>query len=455
MGRAKETGRDGSEDLNILSDLVASARAKGADAADALLARGVSLAQTRRLGETELLEREEGQDLGLRVIVGHKQAIVSSTDLGRQALKDIADRAVAMAQAVPDDPYCGLADPGQLITDIPDLDAADPAEPTQTELEARAAACEEAALGVEGVTNSEGASAAWGSTEMALVASNGFAGTRLSTSHSVSAAVIAGEGLGMQVDYAFSSAVYGTDLEDAHDVGTRAGERAVGRLNPRKVPTAQVPVVYDRRIAGRLLGHFAGAISGPSVARGTSFLRDKMDAHVFADGIRIIDDPFRPRGLRSRPFDGEGVTPERRALIEDGVLTGWLLDLASARQLGLETTGNAARGTSAPPSPSPSNLYMEAGSQTVNALIADIDQGFFVTELIGHGVNLVTGDYSMGAGGFWIEKGEITYPVSELTIAGKLTDMFRHLTPADDLEFRYGTNVPTSRVDGMTVAGAN
>jgi len=441
-------------DLDLLSSLIDEVCAAGADAADAVLARGISLSQNRRLGQTELLEREEGQDLGLRVIVGRKQAIVSSTDLGRDALSEIKERALAMARSVPDDPYCGIAEPDQLATEIPDVDAADPTEPDTAILDARAAACEEAALAVSGVTNSEGASAGWGRTEMALVASNGFVGQQDSTHHSVSAAVIAGEGLDMQVDYAFTSTVYGDDLEDVSAVGRRAGERAVRRLKPRKVKSAQVPVIYDRRLSGRLLGHLAGAISGPAVARGTSFLKDKMGEQIFADGINVIDDPFRKRGLRSRPFDAEGIAPTRRKLIDQGALTGWLLDLASARQLGLTTTGNAGRGASSPPSPSPANLYMEAGSQTAAELMADIDQGFYLTELIGHGVNGVTGDYSMGAGGFWIENGEIAYPVAEVTIAGNLIEMYLALTPADDLEFRYGTNAPTLRVDGMTVAGA-
>ena len=443
------------DDLAILAELVAAACSAGADAADALLVRGISVSQSQRLGEMEMLLREEGQDLGLRIIVGQKQAIVSSTDLGSQALSEITDRALAMAKAVPDDPYCGLAAADQLCREFAEIDAADPIEPDAQELAARAATAEDAAREVDGVSNSEGASASWGRSELTLVGSNGLAAQRVSTNHGVGVSVIAGAGLAMETDYAFTSAVYAEDLEDAAAVGKRAGERAVRRLNPRKVETAQVPVIFDRRVAGGLIGHLAGAISGPAVARGTSFLKDKMGEKIFAEGVHVIDDPFRPRGLRSKSFDAEGVTPQKRDIIDDGLLTGWLLDLASARQLGLETTGNASRGTSGPPGPSATNLYLQAGAVSVEALINDIAKGFFVTSLMGHGVNPVTGDYSHGASGFWIEDGAISFPVSELTIAGNLVDMYGHLTPADDLEFRYGTNAPTVRVETMTVAGTS
>jgi len=273
------------------------------------------------------------------------------------------------------------------------------------------------------------------------------------SSHSLSASVLAGEGTGMERDYDFSSAVHGADLRDPADVGRGAGERAVRRLGARKMPTAQVPVIYDSRVAGGLVRHLTGAINGAAIARGTSFLKDRMGDQVFANSIRIVDDPLRPRGLRSKPFDGEGIATRTKNLIEDGRLMTWLLDLASARQLGLETTGNAARGTGGPPGPAATNVYLAAGSLTPDALIADIDSGFYVTELIGMGVNGVTGDYSRGASGFWIEKGKISFPVSEMTVAGNLKQMFRALTPADDLVFRFGTDAPTVRIDGMTVAG--
>jgi PmbA protein len=440
--------------LTLLSDLVARARRHGADAADAVLFEGASLSHAQRLGRIEKLERSEGFDIGLRVILGQRQATVSSNERTTERFDEIVTRALAMARAVPDDPYCGLAAPEELARDWPDLDLDDPQEPAPETLIARAAAAEDAARAVAGVTNSEGAEASWSRARVALVASNGFAGTYAGTGHGVSVAVLAGEGTGMERDYDFSSAVYAGDLEDAATIGRRAGERAVKRLKARKVETCRVPVVYDPRVAGSLVRHLIGAISGPAVARGTSFLKDKRGERVFAEGITITDDPHRPRGLRSKPFDAEGVRNQRRALVVDGVLQTWLLDLASARQLGLKTTGHASRGTGGPPGPSPTNLWLEPGAITQGELVGDIGSGFYVTELMGMGVNGITGDYSRGAAGFWIENGTLAYPVSEVTIAGNLKDMFRHLAAASDLVFRTGVDAPTLRIEGMTVAGS-
>jgi len=319
---------------------------------------------------------------------------------------------------------------------------------------ARAAAAEDAARAVPGVTNSEGGDAGFGRTEAVLVTSAGFAGQWARTSHSVSAVVLAGSGTDMQRDYDSHSTVHLADLDDPVAIGRSAGERAVKRLHPDRPKTAKLPVIYDPRVAGSLLGHFAGAINGAGVARGTSFLKDKLGQRVFAAGITLRDDPLRVRGLRSRIFDGEGTPTEQRDLIADGMLTTWLLDSRSARQLGMRSTGHAARGTGGPPSPSPTNLYLAAGSIGPTELMADIKLGLYVTELIGMGVNGVTGDYSRGAAGFLIRDGAIAEPVAELTIAGNLHDMFLHLTPANDLRFRRGTDSPTVRVDGMTMAGA-
>jgi PmbA protein len=440
--------------LNLITDLIGKARAAGADAADALMMQSRSLSLSRRLGKPEDLERSEGHDLGLRVFIGKQQAFVSSTDTGPTALAQLVERAVAMARAAPEDKYCGLADRALLAKNWPSLDLEDATEPTAEQLMGRAAAAEDAAMAVKGVTNSEGGGASWSWGQVALATSDGFAGTYAGSRHDVSASVVAGEGTGMERDYDYASARHLGDLEAADAVGKRAGERAVRRLAPRKASTAKVPVVFDPRVATSLLGHLAGAISGPSVARKTSFLRDKLGEAVFAPGIQVIDDPHRRRGLSSKPFDGEGVANQRRAVIDDGRLTTWLLDSASARQLGLTTTGHAARGTGGPPGPSPTNFYLAAGTLDPKALMADIAQGLYVTELIGFGVNGVTGDYSRGAAGFWIENGELAYPVSEITIAGNLKDMFRALVPASDLEFRRGTDAPTVRIDGMTVAGA-
>ncbi len=288
---------------------------------------------------------------------------------------------------------------------------------------------------------------------MVLAASNGFAGSYATSGQGVSVAVVAGNGTSMERDYDFASAVYGADLEDAAAVGRRAGERAVKRLKPRKVPSQKVPVVFDPRVARGLLGHLTGAISGPSIARGTSFLKHKLGQPIFAKGVAVREDPHRQRGLRSKPFDGEGIANRSRAIVEDGVLTSWLLDLASARQLGLKSTGHAARGTGSPPGPSPTNFWLEPGTLSPQALMADIAEGFYVTELMGMGVNGITGDYSRGAAGYWIERGALAYPVSEVTIAGNLKDMFMRLTPASDLEFKTGFDAPTVRIEGLTVAG--
>lgn len=439
--------------LDILHSLIAAARRLGADAADAVLFEGVSISHARRLGKTEKLERSEGYDLGLRVLIGKRQALVSSNDRSKAALDELAERALAMAKTVPEDPFCGLADPAELARAIPDLDICDPVEPAAEVLIERAAAAEDAAREVRGVTNSEGSEAGWSRSHVVLAASNGFTGTYEGSGHSVSVAVLAGEGTGMERDYDFSSAVYAADLENPTTVGTRAGERAVKRLKPRKVASQKVPVIYDPRVARGILGHLTGAISGPAITRGTSFLKDKLGERIFPKGVTVIDDPHRRRGLRSKPFDGEGVANHRRAIVADGVLTSWLLDLRSARQLGLKSTGHASRGTSSPPSPSPSNLWLEAGGPSPQALIGDIKQGFYVTELMGMGVNGITGDYSRGAAGYWIENGEITYPVSEVTVAGNLKDMFLNLTAASDLEFRTGVDAPTLRIEGMTIAG--
>ena len=433
--------------------LVNAALKTGADAADAVAVRSMSLSVEVRDGAVEESERAEGDDLGLRVLVGHRQAVVSTNDLAGDASVALAERAVAMARAAPEDKFAGLADGALLAHDFPDLDLLDPDLPSVAELEAMAKTAEQAALTVKGVAKSGGASASAGIGGMVLVTSHGFRGAYLGSRHGISMTAIAGEGTGMERDYDYSSSLHAADLDSPEKIGRTAGERAVERLNPRKVSTRKVPVVFDPRISGSLVSHLASAANGASVARKTSFLRDKMGAKLFDDGIRIVDDPLRKRGLRSHPFDGEGVAHRRLALIDDGVLRSWLLDCSTARELGLTTTGHASRGVSSVPSPSPSNLHMEPGRQSPEDLIADIDDGFYVTDLIGMGVNIVTGDYSRGASGFWIEKGKRTYAVSEVTIAGHLSDIFRTLTPANDLEFRYSTNAPTLRLEGLTVAG--
>jgi PmbA protein len=440
-------------EIALLSDLIARARAAGADAADAVLIAGTSLSVSRRMGATEHLERSEGRDLGLRAFVGRRSAIVSSTAVDPAGFAALAERAVAMAKVVPEDPYSGLADEAH-PEDAGPLDLDDPVEPDAAALIARAAAAEDAARAVPGVTNSEGAEAGFGRTEIVLVTSAGFAAHYRRSSHSISATALAGAGTAMQRDYDYSSAVHLADLEDAAAIGHSAGERAVTRLNPTRPKTGRMPVVYDPRVASSLLGHLVGAINGASVARGTTFLKDKMGERLFPAGVDIIDDPRRHRGLRSRPFDGEGVPTAMRMLVEDGVLLTWLLDTRSARQLGLRTTAHAGRGTGGPPSPSSTNLFMRPGPLTPAELMADIKLGVYLTELIGMGVNGLTGDYSRGAAGFMIRDGALAEPVAEITVAGTLPEIFAHLIPANDLRFRRGTDAPTIRVEGLTVAGA-
>ena len=444
-------------DLTPLTDraerLVKAARAAGADAADAIALRSMSLGVEVRDGRVEESESSEGDDIGLRVLIGHRQAMVSTNDISDGNTATLAERAVAMARAIPEDKFAGLADSGLLARDFPNLDLLDPDLPTVATLEAQARTAEEAALSVKGVSKSGGASASAGIGGMVLVTSHGFRGTYIGSNRGLSATAIAGDGTAMERDYDYSSVRHAADLERPNKIGRSAGERAVARLNPRKVSTRKVPVVFDPRAAASLVSHLAGAVNGASIARKTSFLRDKMGARLFADGIKIIDDPLRKRGLRSHPFDGEGVACKRLALVDDGVLRSWLLDSATARELGLVTTGSAQRGGSAVTSPGPSNLHLEGGRLSPESLISDIAEGFYVTDLIGVGANMVTGDYSRGASGFWIENGKCTYPVSEVTIAGHLLDMFRTLTPANDLEFRYATNAPTVRVEGLTIAG--
>jgi PmbA protein len=434
--------------------LVERARGAGADAADAIYLADASESVQVRLGKLEDVERSESEHIGLRVFCGRRSASIGSTDLGEAALDELANRAVAMARLAPEDPYAGLA-PAELLLRTPPvaLDLGDPAEPTPAELRALAEEAEDAARAVAGVTNSEGAGANSGAAIMALATSHGFAGSYSGTSRGLSASVIAGEGSGMQRDYAWRSARHRSDLPTPQEVGEIAGRRAVARLEPGRLKSRPMPVVFDPRVGGSLIGHLVGAMSGSSIARRASFLLDRLDDTLFDSAVVIADDPLRQRGLRSRPFDGEGLPVERRNLVERGKLTGWLMDSASARQLGLQPTGHASRGSSGPPGVSPSNLHLAAGNQSPAALMADIADGVYVTELIGHGVNGVTGDYSRGASGFRIVDGEIAGPVAEFTIAGNLIDMFAALIPADDLEWHRSINVPTIRVDGMTIAG--
>ncbi|MBS0481688.1 MAG: TldD/PmbA family protein [Proteobacteria bacterium] len=434
--------------------LVALARRAGADAADAIYAGSSSESVQVRLGALEDVERSESEHLDLRVFVGRRSASIGSSDLTEAALAELADRAVAMARAAPDDLYAGLA-PDDLLArgPWPDLDLRDPAEPSPHMLRERALAAEDAARAVAGVTNSEGGAASASARVFALATSHGFVGSSSGTGHSISATVVAGEGSAMQRDYAWRSARHLADLPSAEEIGRMAGERAVSRLNPGRPPSGPIPVVFDPRVGGTLIGHLVGAMAGSAIARRASFLLDRDGARLFAPGVVVIDDPLRQRGLASRAFDGEGLPTAARHLVDDGSVTGWLMDSAAARQLGGRPTGHAVRGAGGAPGVSPSNLHLAPGALSVAELIADIAEGVLVTELIGQGVNGVTGDYSRGASGFRIINGEIARPAAEFTVAGNLIAMFAALTPANDLEWHRSVNVPTIRVDGMTVAG--
>ena len=437
--------------LDRLQSLLAHARRNGADAADAHFTTEASTSVSVRLGQLEDVGRSESSDVSLRVFLGQRTANVSSSDLSPQALETLAERAVAMAREALEDPYAGLAPQGRLLRDTPpDLALDDGEEPFADTLRARALEAEDAARAVRGVTNSEGGSAGAGRSGYALATSGGFARGYTGSSHSVSASVIAGAGETMQRDYAYHSVRRAADLERADAIGHRAGERAVARVGPIKLASGPLPILFDPRVAPSLIGHLLGAIGGPSIARKTSFLQEKRGQRVFAPGICILEEPHRRSGLRSRPFDGEGLPTQDRALIEDGMLTGWLMDSASARQLAEAPTGHAGRGGGV----STGNVYLVAGSATRAELLAAHPRALLVTELIGMGVNGVTGDYSKGAAGFLVENGVIGSPVAEVTIAGNLLDMFARLIPADDLEFRRGVDAPTLLVEGMTVAGA-
>ena len=440
---------------NILNDLVLAARKAGADAADAVAVDARSRGVSWHEGKPEDVEGSEGQDIGLRVFIGQQQAQVSTSNRNTASLKELVEKTVAMARAVPEDEYCGLAPEDKLHTGpLADLELYDNTHvPTET-LKDLAQQAEDAARAVDGVTNSAGASASASTWSISLATSHGFSGSYRGSSFSVSVSAVAGEGTKMERDYDFSSARHFSDLGSAEAVGTKAGELAVKRLGPSKMTSGKLPVVFDPRVANSLLGHFAGAISGTSVARGSSFLKDSLGKQVFDSGITIIDDPLRKRGLSSKLFDGEGVKVNTCDLVSDGILQTWTLNSAAARQLQMDVTGHATRGTSSPPGIGTTNLYMQPGLATPDELMADIKDGLYITELIGMGVNGVTGDYSRGAAGFRIRNGEIAESVSEITVAGNLKDMFMALVPASDLKFKYGSNAPTVRIDGMTIAGA-
>ncbi len=444
-------GADANHLVDLVSSLVDAARKAGADSADAVAVRGRSKAVSVRLGKVEETESSEGDDIALRVFVGRRVASVAGNAASDP--KMLAERAVAMARVSPEDPYQGLADADRLARTPKELDLLDRTELSADELRDAALAMEEAALGVDGVTNSGGSTAAAGLGGLVLATSDGFLGQYASSRFSRSVSVLAGEGTGMERDYDFSSRPHFADLEKPEIIGRNAADRAVRRLGARKARTGPVTAVLDPRVARGFAGHIASAINGASVARRTSFLRDMMGKQVASAAITVTDDPLKMRGQASRPFDGEGIEGEPLTVIEDGVLRHWLLSTSVARELGLETNGRGARAGSMV-NPSSTNFAIEPGDTPPEDLIRGLKEGFYVTEVFGHGVNMVTGDYSRGASGFWIENGELTYPVSEVTIAGNLKDMFLNVTPASDIDRNFGTAAPTLLIEGMTLAGS-
>lgn len=451
-----------SNNPNILIQLLEISKNCGADGADAVFFETTNISLSQRLGKPEGIERSENSAVGLRVFVQQKngeigQANVSSTDVGEDALLELGQRAVAMAKLTPADSDSTLASSSLYPKIIPDLDLLDTVEPTPIWLLEQCAITEDAARSVAGITNSEGADASYSRSRvsLAIMGENGadFSGSYEGSCFSTSVSVLAGVGTGMERDYDFSSTRHRSDLKNPQEIGLSAANRALKRLNPRKVASCQAVVVFDPRVSKSLLSILTSSISGSAIARGSSFLKDSLNSKIFAGNIRIMDNPHFLRGLASKPFDMEGVANKKLALVEDGILRTWLLDIRTANKLKLQTTGHASRGLASPPSPSSTNVYMEAGTLSPSELMADIKSGLYLTETFGMGINTITGDYSQGAAGFWIENGEIAYPVSEITIAGNLRDMFTNLTPANDLTFRYSTNAPTIRVENMTVAG--
>lgn len=439
--------------LDLAAQAVEVARAAGATAADAMAVLDTDVSAGIRHGKPETIERAESRGVGLRVFVGQGSATLSTSDVTQAAFRDMAERAVAIARVAPADPFAGLAAPEHLAAHVSVLDIADQAALSMEQLQAMARAAEARGLEIAGITNSGGADAGYSEYRMALATSHGFSGHYRTTRYSLSASLIAGEGPTMQRDYDYAMATHLTDLPDAETVGLAAAMRCTEKLNPRKLRSQTAVVYFEPRVGRGLISAFISAISGSAIARGTSFLKDALHTPVFAPNITITDDPARARGLGSRPFDAEGVAGSAMDFIHHGQLTSWMLDTRSANQLGLTTTGHASRGLASAPHPSSSNLYLHGGKKSPCDVFAKLGDGFFVTETIGHGVNLITGDFSVGASGFWMENGARAYPVSEVTIAGNLREMFKTLVAADDLEFRYGINVPTLAIPQMTIAG--
>ncbi|MFL2828496.1 MAG: TldD/PmbA family protein [Candidatus Puniceispirillales bacterium] len=444
-------------DKDVMNILIDTALSNGATAADCVLSRSRGLSLTRRLGKDETIERYEDFDTGLRVFVGNKIASVSTNDNSEAAIRDVAKRAVDMAKIAPQDDFSLIASQ-ETLNDFPihnsiSVDSYDEVEPSIDIIRDRAKEVEDSALSVKGITNSDGADASWGEGETLLMTSNGFFGSSKKSNHSVSVVVIAEKDGKMERDYDYSSKVFGKDLRNSNHIGIEAAKKTLARIGATKPLTGKYPVIFDPRVSRSIAGHFASAINGSAIARKTSFLKDMLNKQIANPAINIIDDPFLKRGLGSRLFDAEGLGSRKYTLIKDGVLEQWLLDLSSAKQLNLKPLGNAKRGISGPPSPGTSNFMISPGDVTPDNLIKNVSEGFFVTDMIGSSVSMITGDYSRGASGFWIKNGELSIPITEATIAGNLKEMFMTLQPANDIDHSHSINSPTLLIEGMTIAG--
>ncbi|MDI2089999.1 TldD/PmbA family protein [Commensalibacter oyaizuii] len=442
------------QNQNFIKDLILQAQKKGATAADAIMLASTSVGVQVRNGQPEELERSETKTVGLRVFIDKRSATISTTDLQKHNIEKLVEQAISMAKILPEDPFAGLGEPSDKpCIDPKSLDLCDESERSTKEMLEQAKQTEAAALSIKGITNSIGGSCGYGKTEIILANSNDFFGTYARTSHSLSACVLAGTGTDMQRDYDYHSTVHLKDLEDPEKIGRNAGEKTVAKLHPKKPKTGILPIVFHPRVANSIIGHLASALNGYSIAKGTSFLKNDLGNLIFPENITIIDQPYQIKGLASRPFDGEGLFPEELKLVDQGKIANWLLDSRTAKQLGLKSNGHAARGPSSPPSPTTTNLYVMPGNVTPAELMADIQEGIYITEMIGSSVNMVTGDYSRGASGFMIRNGVLAEPVMEFTLASTLKEMFSKLHVANDLEFRYSTNSPTLRIDAMSIAG--
>ena len=435
----------------LAEEIIEKASSKGVDFSDLVIIRNVSKNIGCRLGKVEEIEQSETQILGLRTFIGEKNAITSTNNFNKESINETIDRVIEMTKLTPDDPLPGLAN--QTTTKIPELDLYDSKDLSADELKKLALDIESISLGVEGINNSNGSSASQTKTSVYLATSEGFSNGYNKSNFSASCSVIAGNGSNMQTDYDFDSKVFFSDLRNSSDIGVKAAKNTLLKCNPKKIKTCQMDVVFHPRVARTLLAHFASLVNGSSIVRGSSLLKEKLNQKIFKSEINIIDDPNIIRGLSSKPFDDEGCSMEKIILIENGVLKNWILDTTTAKQLSMVSNSRASRGVSSPPTPSHTNMFIDNGSKSSKQLLNEVNNGFYVTELIGQGVNLITGDYSRGASGFKIENGEISFPINEVTIADNLNDMFNKMTVANDLEFLYSINTPTLVIEGMTVAG--